>query len=124
MYPVSAVHHIDFLDVVKKPELHIGESLVESVDSILTDLPYNVRQVQKDDNSGPDGPTRNNLVHVVRFRKAVMKPGSHRHIFCSTLQLRLWLKALVKMVHMDCGKSRLRRISFETKRSARVGDYR
>lgn len=105
MYPVCLVHNIDFHDLVKEHEICHVESLVDNLVSLLTDLPCNVPRVQQDDSSHYDRLSTYFLADVVKFGKAVMKPGSHGHLFCSPLQLGPWFKTLAKEAGTDSGES-------------------
>lgn len=93
MYPECAVHNFNVNSLVKEHKLFYGESLVESVEFFLTDDLHNVHEVQKDDNSGHDRLTTDDMVDVVNNTMAAIKPGSHEHVLCSTLQFRQWFNA-------------------------------
>lgn len=84
-YAVWAAHNIDFRDLVWKHYLSQEEPLLENVHLLLTNPPYNMHCIRKDDNSGHNLLGANYFVDAGRFGKAVVKPGSHNHIFFSTL---------------------------------------
>lgn len=74
---------LDLHYLLKQYKLFQDASLAENVIVLLTNPPYNVREVQKHDSSGHDRLNTNGLHHVIRSGKAVMKLYYHGHIFGS-----------------------------------------
>lgn len=120
MHPVCSVHNIYFHDQVQQHELFYGYFLVDNFNSISTDPLYSVLLFLQDDNFSHRFLGTNDLVDVVKFWNSLIKPGYQGHIFCSTPQFRLWIRALAEEAWNIVTSPIARTTSFKTKEKCAV----
>lgn len=96
MCPVSLFQNADFQELVEEQELTYGENLLDSLDSLLADPPYNVRSDRKNVYSYYDVSTLGTMAIAVAFGKSVMILGTYRHLLSSALRFGRWYKMLFK----------------------------
>ena len=71
-------------------EEYEGHSLIDSVDLVLTDAPYNTRSDLNCANSEYDVFTATDIANFVGVTDATLRTGGHAIIFCSCRQFGDW----------------------------------
>lgn len=98
MYLLRSIHDPDFCNLVEGHEVHYGEYLVDAVHLVVTDPPYNLRQIREDRQSSFDKFSIVDMKELVSFRHEVMNLGRYGHMFCTALQFGSCYKLLVNEV--------------------------
>lgn len=86
---VSYLYGPDVCDLKELHKAGFGEELVESVDYVLCDPPYNATCQSELEHISHDMLGRNAVEHFCALVKKLIKPGGHSHVFCSALQFAL-----------------------------------
>lgn len=95
MVPMSFPYDIDFENSVQEHKLGAGEDINRKVDSVLVVPPYNVRRDRNAENSEYDVITSDDMRGIAKVLGDLMKPEFYDNVFCSSLPLDLYDKALV-----------------------------
>lgn len=86
MYLVCSIPSLVFCELGEEEELDYGESLMEAVDLVVIQYRYNIKQVRENRQSNHDKFSVYDMKAIVSFCGELMKPGSHGHMFRTTLQ--------------------------------------
>lgn len=93
MRPYCAVYACSFNELEQNHEEQAeGETILEGVDLILTDPPYNTRRELNQERSDYDCLTQSDMDDVVDVIHRLLVPGGHFHIFCSGMQFQSWVR--------------------------------
>lgn len=80
--------------MVEKYEVSIGENLSGIVEFVVLYTPYNFYRDLNAESSKHDVFTSKDIKKMARCLSGILKPGTHGHIFCSTLQFVVRYKVL------------------------------
>lgn len=85
MYPLRSVHNLHFGDLYEEHEVGYGESLVEALDLLVADLPYNISGICEGKQLNLDKFSVHDMKAMVSYCREVMKRLDD-HMFCTSFQ--------------------------------------
>lgn len=82
---IGAFHNVDSRELVDEHKLAHGKYFLDSVDLLVSDPPYNVRNGHEDTNKRYNVLNFEDMKDEVALCKGLMRPGAGKHLFCSEL---------------------------------------
>lgn len=91
MQPYVRMHSGSFTDLIEIDDtLYTGQSIVENVQLVLSDPPYNVRRQSGSANSDYDFLSKDEMKDCVDHIADLLRPGGHVILFCTVQQFTIW----------------------------------